>query len=88
MQSCMPRVHHQDSKTNLFYWNLQSFPKFSLSPCWKFQLAICLRMISQDHNVFDTISSHEFFKHLICKMAPSITDYGSGCPKSAENISL
>ena len=84
----MPRVHHQASKTNLFCWNLQSFQEFSLSPVENFSWPICLRVICQAHNAFDTISDHEFVKHLICKMAPSITDYSSGCPKSAENISL
>ena len=84
----MPIVHHQASKTNLSCLSLQSFPEFSLFPCWKFQFPICLRIISQAHNVFDTISAHEFVKHLICKMASSITNYSFGCPKSAENVSL
>ena len=84
----MPRVHHQVLESNFFCWSLQSFQEFSLSPCWKFQLAHILRMIIQSHNVFDTISTHEFVKHLICKVASCIADYSSGCPKSSENISL
>ena len=38
--------------------------------------------------LINTISAHKFVKHLICKMASSITNDSSGCPKSAENISL
>ena len=57
-------------------------------PVGNFSLSIYLRMISQAHYVFDTISAHEFVKHLICKVAPSITNYSSGYPKFAENISL
>ena len=55
----------------------------------RLEISACpLRMVSQAYNVFDTISAHEFVKHLIFKVASSITDYSSGCPKSAENISL
>ena len=64
------------------------FKNFLYLPVGNFSLPICLRMISQDHNVFDTISAHEFVKHFIFKVTSSITDYSSGCPKSAENISL
>ena len=64
------------------------FQNFLYFPVGNFNLPICLRMISLAHNVFDTISAHEFIKHLICKMAPFITNYSSGCPKSAENVSL
>ena len=53
-----------------------------------FRLPIFLRMISQAHDVFDTISTHEFVKHLVFKVASTITNYSSGCPKFAENISL
>ena len=37
-------------------------------------------MVSQAHNVFDTISAHEFVKHLIFKMASSITNDVLGVP--------
>ena len=84
----MPRVHHQASKINLFYWSLQSFQEFCLSPCWKFQLAHLFEDDKPRSYVFDTISTHEFVKHLICKVASSITGYSSECPKSTENISL
>ena len=64
------------------------FKNFLYLPIGNFSLPICLRMISQSHKVFDTIYDHEFVKHLICKVASSITNYSSRCPKLAENISL
>ena len=78
----MPRVHHRVSETSLFCLSLQSFQEFSLSPCWKFQIA----HLFEAHDVFDTISAHEFVKNLIFKVVSSITNYSSGSPKSAENI--
>ena len=88
MQSCRLTMHHQALKTNLFCRNSQSFKEFSLSHCWKFQLAHLLRMIRQTHYVFYSIPVHEFLKHLVCKMAPSIANNSLGCPKSAQDISL
>ena len=41
------------------------FKNFIYLPIGNFSLPICLRVISQAHNVFDTISAHEFVKHLI-----------------------
>ena len=90
MQFCMPTMHHPALEINLLCWSLQSFPGFSLSylPIGNHSLPICLRMISQTHDVFDSISAHEFLKHFVCKMTSSITNNSSGCPKSAQNISL
>ena len=88
MLFCKPKVHHQVSKTNLSCLSLQSFPEFSLFLCWKFQLAHLSEDDKPSSYVFDTISSHEFVKHLIFKMASSITNDSSGCPKSVENVSL
>ena len=88
MQFCMPTMHHQALETNILCWSLQSFPEFSLSPYGNLSLPIYLRMISQTHDVFDSISAYEFLKHLVFKMASSITNNSSGCPKSAQNISL
>ena len=76
MQFYMPIMHHQALETNLYL------------PIGNLSLPICLRMISQTHDVFDSISAHEFLKHLVCKMASSITNNSSWCPKSAQNIPL
>ena len=81
---CIIKLQRPISSTGAY--NL--FKNFLYLPVGNFNLPICLRMINQALNVFDTISAHEFVKHLICKVASSITDYSSGCPKSAENIFL
>ena len=64
------------------------FKNFLYLPVGNFSLPICLRMISQTHYVFYSIPVHAFLKHLVCKMAPSITNNSPGCPKSAQDISL
>ena len=65
----------------IFYAGTYSlFKNFLYLPVGNFILSICLRMISQAHNVFDSISAHEFVKHLICKMAPSIMIMVLGVP--------
>ena len=88
MQSYMPIMHHQALQTNLLCWSLKSFQRFLYLPIENLSLPICLRMIGQAHYVFDSISAHEFLKHLVCKMASSITNNSYGCPKSAKDISL
>ena len=88
MQSCKPTMHHQALRPISSTGTHSLFKNFLYLPVGNFSLPIFLRMISQIHYMFYSIFVHEFLKHHVCKVAPSITNNSPRCLKSTQDISL